>query len=57
MLTSAENFAARAVSIHNDLPDGYWELSVAKLFLGAIEESVEALEMAETVGPYHKAEF
>ena len=53
MLKSAEDFAARAVSIRNDLPDGYRELGIAKLFLVAIEESVEALEMAEVLGPYH----
>lgn len=53
LLKSAEDFAARAVSIRNDLPDGYRELGIAKLFLGAIEESVEALEVAEALSPHH----
>ncbi|WP_348633011.1 hypothetical protein [Rhizobium sp. CCGE532] len=53
LLKSAEDFATRAISIRNDLSDGYRELGVAKLFQGSIDESVEALETAETLSPHH----
>ncbi|TXH83262.1 MAG: hypothetical protein E6Q77_04775 [Rhizobium sp.] len=53
LLKSAEDFASRAISIRNDLSDGYRELGVAKLFQGAIDESVEALETAESLSPHH----
>ena len=52
-LRESADFAARAVSIRNDLPDGHRELGIAKLLLGAIEESVEALERVETLSPHH----
>jgi hypothetical protein len=53
LLKPAEDFAPRAVSIRNGLPDGYLELGIAKLFLAAVEDSVEALEMAEAFSPHH----
>ena len=53
LLKSAEDFATQAIAVRNDLADGYRELGVAKLFLGSIDESVEALEVAETLSPHH----
>ena len=53
LLKSAEDFAERAISVRNDLSDGYRELGVAKLFLGSIDSSVEALEIAETLSPHN----
>ncbi|MFK0163520.1 hypothetical protein [Rhizobium sp. NPDC090279] len=53
LLKLAEDFAVRAILVRSDLSDGYRELGVAKLFRGAIDESVEALEVAETLSPHH----
>lgn len=53
LLQSAKDFATRAIAVRNDLPDGYRELGVAKLFDGSIDESVEALEVAEALSPHH----
>lgn len=53
LLKSAETFAAQAITIRNDLADGYRELGVAKLLQGSIDESVEALELAETLSPHY----
>lgn len=53
LLKSAEDFATRAIAIRSDLSDGYRELGVVKLFQGAIDESVEALEVAESFSPHH----
>ncbi len=53
LLKSAEDFAMRAIAIRNDLSDGYRELGVVRLFRGSIDESVEALEMAESLSPHH----
>jgi TolB-like protein len=53
LLQSAKDFATRAIAVRNDLPDGYRELGVVKLFDGSIDESVEALEVAEALSPHH----
>ena len=53
LLKSAETYATQAITIRNDLADGYRELGVAKLLQGSIDESVEALELAETLSPHY----
>ncbi|GAC1040546.1 adenylate cyclase [Rhizobium sp. No.120] len=53
LLKSAEDLAKRAISVRNDLSDGYRELGIAKLLLGSIDNSLEALEIAETLSPHH----
>lgn len=53
LLKSAEEFATRAIRSRHDMADGYREFGVAKLLQGAIDESVEALELAETLGPHY----
>ncbi len=53
LLKSAETFAMRAIDAHRDLADGYREFGVAKLLQGAFDESAEAMELAETLGPHH----
>ncbi|PST19304.1 hypothetical protein C7U61_12270 [Rhizobium sp. JAB6] len=53
LLKSAEDLAKRAISVRNDVSNGYRELGVAKLLLGSIDSSVEALEIAETLSPHH----
>ncbi|WP_348648892.1 hypothetical protein [Rhizobium sp. P38BS-XIX] len=53
LLKSAEAFASQAIAIRDDLADGYRELGVAKVLQGAIDESVEALELAETLSPHY----
>lgn len=53
LLKSAEAYATQAIEIRNDLADGYRELGVAKVLQGAIDESVEALELAEALSPHY----
>jgi TolB-like protein/DNA-binding SARP family transcriptional activator len=53
LLHAAEAFAARSVEARTDLPDGYREFGVAKIFQGAFDESAEALMTAETLGPHY----
>ncbi|MGM4981632.1 MULTISPECIES: membrane protein [Rhizobium] len=53
LLKSAETYATQAITIREDLADGYRELGVAKLLQGSIDESVEALELAETLSPHY----
>ncbi|MFS8045577.1 hypothetical protein [Rhizobium sp. BR 314] len=53
LLKSARAYATQAIALRSDLADGYRELGVAKLFQGSIEESIEALELAETLSPHH----
>ncbi|TIX88595.1 hypothetical protein [Rhizobium sp. P44RR-XXIV] len=53
LLKSAEAYATQAIEIRDDLADGYRELGVAKVLQGAIDESVEALELAEALSPHY----
>lgn len=53
LLKSAETFALRAIQTNSDMADGYRELGVAKLLQGALDESVETLQLAETLSPHY----
>ncbi|NRP73742.1 hypothetical protein ILFOPFJJ_04655 [Ensifer psoraleae] len=53
LLKTAETFAAQAMGARADLADGYREFGVAKLLQGAFDESAEAMELAETLGPHY----
>jgi TolB-like protein/DNA-binding SARP family transcriptional activator len=53
LLKSAEKFAMQAIAARHNMADGYRELGVAKVLQGAIDESVEALELAETLSPHY----
>jgi TolB-like protein/DNA-binding SARP family transcriptional activator len=53
LLKSAEGFAVRAIDARRNMADGYRELGVAKLLQGAFDESAEAMELAETLGPHY----
>ncbi|MGF6174807.1 hypothetical protein [Ensifer sp. 4252] len=53
LLKSAEVFAMRAIGARRNLADGYREFGVAKLLQGAFDESAEAMELAETLGPHY----
>ncbi|THK37141.1 hypothetical protein EHS39_15030 [Ensifer sp. MPMI2T] len=53
LLKAAETFAAQAMGARADLADGYREFGVAKLLQGAFDESAEAMELAETLGPHY----
>jgi DNA-binding SARP family transcriptional activator/tetratricopeptide (TPR) repeat protein len=53
LLKEAEKHAHQAIEAGQDMVAGYRELGVAKLLLGGIDESVEALELAETLSPHY----
>ncbi|NOV17674.1 hypothetical protein E5S70_16555 [Ensifer adhaerens] len=53
LLKAAEVFATRAIGARRNLADGYREFGVAKLLQGAFDESAEAMELAETLGPHY----
>ncbi|MDQ1184058.1 hypothetical protein [Agrobacterium larrymoorei] len=53
LLKEAEKHANKAIAAGQDMVGGYRELGVAKMLLGAIDESVEALELAETLSPHY----
>nr|WP_245455636.1 DNA-binding protein [Neorhizobium lilium] len=53
LLKEAEKHANQAIAAGQDMVGGYRELGVAKLLLGGIDESVEALELAETLSPHY----
>jgi len=53
LLKEAERHANQAIAAGQDMVGGYRELGVAKLLLGGIDESVEALELAETLSPHY----
>lgn len=53
LLKSSEAFASRAIAARDDMSDGYRELGVAKLMQGAFDESIEAMELAEILGPHY----
>jgi len=53
LLREAEKHANQAIAAGQDMVAGYRELGVAKLLLGGIDESVEALELAETLSPHY----
>lgn len=53
LLRLAEQQATDAIAAGHDLTAGYRELGVSRLFLGAFDDSVEALRMAETLSPQY----
>ncbi len=53
LLKAAEKYAMQAVAARHNMADGYRDLGVAKVLQGAIDESVEALELAETLSPHY----
>nr|WP_316653861.1 hypothetical protein [uncultured Gellertiella sp.] len=53
LLENAEQQAKEAIKLCGDLTSGYRELGVTKLFLGAFDESVEALLTAESLSPQY----
>ncbi|MEK1945041.1 MAG: hypothetical protein AAAB36_05605 [Ensifer adhaerens] len=53
LLKSAEAYALQAIETSSDMADGYRELGVAKLLQGALDESVETLQLAETLSPHY----
>ena len=53
LLKSAEAFASRAIKARSDMSDGYREFGIAKLLQGAFDESTEAMELAEILGPHY----
>ncbi len=53
LLKEAEKHANKAIAAGQDMVGGYRELGVAKMLLGGIDESVEALELAETLSPHY----
>lgn len=53
LLKAAEKHANKAIAAGQDMVGGYRELGVAKMLLGGIDESVEALELAETLSPHY----
>lgn len=53
LLQKAEDYALRAIAARRDIADGYRELGVAKIFQGANDESIEALELADALNPNH----
>lgn len=53
LLKAAEVQAKQAIELCGELTFGYRELGVAKLFLGAFDESVDALLTAENLSPQY----
>lgn len=53
LLRQAETLALKAMEENNDLADAYKELGVSRLYLGKIDESVDALDRAEKISPYY----
>lgn len=51
LLQTAAEYATRAIEVRRDFADGYRELGVTQLLLGALEESAQTLEVAETFSP------
>ncbi|WP_426130532.1 peptide antibiotic resistance protein [Pararhizobium sp. PWRC1-1] len=53
LLRKAENSARLAIERNPDIAYGYKELGMAKLYLGKIDESIEALARAEELSPHY----
>lgn len=53
LLKLSEQFAVQAIQAGEDLAAGYRELGVANLYLGKFDESVAALDTAETLTPHY----
>ncbi|WP_325466740.1 adenylate cyclase [Pararhizobium sp.] len=53
LLKMAEEKAMAAVRQDGDLAGGYRELGVVQLYLGKLDESLEALSVAETISPHY----
>lgn len=52
LLSSAEASAKLAIKSNSELSSAYRELGVAKLYLGEVDESLDALDRAETLSPH-----
>lgn len=52
LLRMAEQSAARAIERDEGSPGGFRELGVTKLYLGDVDGSVEALQLAEELSPH-----
>ncbi|WP_276119594.1 hypothetical protein [Pararhizobium qamdonense] len=53
LLRRAEENARSAIESNPDIAYGYKELGMAKLYLGALDESLEALARAEELSPHY----
>ncbi|MCV9963207.1 adenylate cyclase [Pararhizobium sp. BT-229] len=53
LLAAAEQKAKAAVRQNSGLAAGYRELGVVQLYLGKLDESLEALSVAETISPHY----
>lgn len=53
LLKEAEGYALQAIAARRDIADGYRELGVSKIFQGASNEGIEALELATALNPNH----
>ena len=53
LLRKAEESARSAIESNPDIAYGYKELGMAKLYLGALDESLEALARAEELSPHY----
>ena len=53
LLTEAEQQARRAIECNGQLASGFRELGVSQLYLGRIDESLEALKQAELMSPFY----
>ncbi|KAA1177269.1 hypothetical protein FP026_25600 [Rhizobium tropici] len=53
LLASAAEFSTKAISVGEDLAGGYRERGIVKLAQGDIDESVNALNLAETLSPHY----
>lgn len=53
LLHKAEQSARSAIESNPDIAYGYKELGMAKLYLGALDESLEALARAEELSPHY----
>ncbi|MET0748314.1 MAG: hypothetical protein ABWY49_08990 [Rhizobium sp.] len=53
LLASAAEFSTKAIAAGEDLAGGYRELGVVRLLQGDIDESVNAMQLAETLSPHH----
>ena len=53
LLKAAGSFASQAITARSDSSDGYRELGAARLFMGAFDESMEAMDLAERLAPHY----
>lgn len=53
LLASAAEFSTKAIAAGADLGGGYRELGVVRLLQGDLDESVEAMKLAEKLSPHN----